>query len=111
MVKAKAPGTATITATIFVKDRRYETTVRKTCTITVKEPVLKVSPTSVKLKKGKTYTLLARTVPVATATYSTSDKKIATVSNKGVIKGVKKGSCKISVKCHGITKTVKVTVQ
>jgi uncharacterized protein YjdB len=44
-------------------------------------------------------------------TYSSSNIKIAKVSAKGVITGVKKGTCKIYVKCGSKKATVKVTVK
>ena len=43
--------------------------------------------------------------------WSTSNKKIATVTNKGVVKGVKKGKTTITVKANGKTVKVKVTVK
>ena len=39
------------------------------------------------------------------------NKKIATVSKKGVVKGKKKGKTSIRVTCNGVTKKVKVTVK
>ena len=44
-------------------------------------------------------------------TYKSGNKKIATVSSNGTIKGIKKGTAKITVTCNGVTKTVKVTVK
>ena len=44
-------------------------------------------------------------------TYQTSNKKIATVTSKGKIKGIKKGTAKITVKAGDFTKTVIVTVE
>ena len=46
-----------------------------------------------------------------TVTYKSSNNKIATLSKTGKITAKKKGSCKITVKCNGITKTVKVIVK
>ena len=46
-------------------------------------------------------------IPKGTVTYKTSDKKIATVSKAGKIKAKKKGTCKITVECNGVKKTVK----
>ena len=44
--------------------------------------------------------------------FESSNKKIATVSKKGVIKGKKAGKCKIYVYAqNGLMKTVKVTVK
>lgn len=44
-------------------------------------------------------------------TYRSGNKKIATVSSKGVIRGRKKGSTKITIKCNGVKKTVRVKVK
>lgn len=49
--------------------------------------------------------------PAAKVTYLSSNKKIATVSKSGKIKAKRKGTCKIYVKAHGITKTIKLTVK
>ena len=35
------------------------------------------------------------------------NKKIATVSSNGTIKGIKKGTAKITVTCNGVTKQLK----
>ncbi len=43
-------------------------------------------------------------------TFSTSNKKVATVSSRGTVKGLKKGSVIISVKNNGATAKVKITV-
>ncbi|MDO4344614.1 MAG: Ig-like domain-containing protein [Eubacteriales bacterium] len=56
---------------------------------------------SLKLAKGKTATLKPVLSPVTSQdkiTYSTSNKKVATVSSKGVIKGIKAGTARITVK-------------
>lgn len=45
------------------------------------------------------------------ATFKSSNKKIATVSNKGKVKGKKAGTCKITVKVGSSTKKVNVTVK
>ena len=109
-VTSKKAGKATITATVKAKNGSDTVTVKLMCKVTVKKPSLTVTPTSVTLKKGKSKTLTVKTTPSATVTYTSSNKKIATVSNKGKITAKKKGTCKITVKCNSITKTVKVTV-
>ena len=45
------------------------------------------------------------------AKFKTSNKKVATVTSKGVVKGVKKGTAVITVKCSGMTAKFKVTVK
>lgn len=48
---------------------------------------------------------------VAKVTYKSSNKKIVTVMDKGVVKGVKKGKATITVKANGKTVKVKVAVK
>lgn len=45
------------------------------------------------------------------ATYTSSDSTIATVSTRGVVKGVAAGTVEISVTINGITKTVSTTIK
>ena len=82
-----------------------------------------VNPTKVTLNKssltlsvGKTYTLKATITPGNTTnkklTWTSSDKKIATVSSSGKVKGIKKGTATITVKtANGKTAKCKVTVK
>ena len=63
------------------------------------------------VKVGKTTKISAKATPSGKVTYKSSNTKIATVSSKGVVKGKKKGTAKITVTCNGVTKTVKVTVK
>ena len=70
--------------------------------------VLTVKSTKVTVKVGKIAKIAATATPSTKITYTSSNKKIATVSSKGVITGKKAGKATISVKANG--KTVKVTV-
>lgn len=72
---------------------------------------LTVSKTSLTIKKGKKKTLTTTTMPSVKAVFSSSNKKIVTVTSKGVVKGIKKGKATISVKANGKTVKVKVTVK
>ncbi len=70
-------------------------------------------PKSVAIDPGKKYTLKAKVSPitcVSKITYSLSNRKIATVSSSGVIKGVKSGKAKITVRADKKAVTVSVTV-
>lgn len=102
-VTAKAKGSAVITAKCG--------DVKVTCKVTVKNPTLTLNKTSVSVKVGKTTKITAKAAPSGKVTYKSGNKKIATVSSKGTIKGIKKGTAKITVTCNGVTKTVKVTVK
>lgn len=72
---------------------------------------LEVSKTVLNVKVGKTAKIKATTTPATKVTYKTSNKKIVTVTDKGVVKGVKKGKATITVKANGKTVKVKVTVK
>ena len=103
VVTAKAKGTAVITATCG----EY----KATCKVSVKTPTLKLAKTSASIKVGKKTTIKATATPTGTVKYTSSNKKIATVSSKGVVTGKKKGTAKITVTCNGVSKTFKVTVK
>jgi uncharacterized protein YjdB len=84
----------------------------------VKQAVTKVklNKKTLKLKKGKKYTLKAKLSPANVysgykkVTWKTSNKKIVKVSSKGKITAVKKGKATITVKTHN-GKTAKCKVQ
>lgn len=69
---------------------------------------------TVSIKKGKTYTLRPSKVPITgkeRITFTSSNKKIAAVNSKGLIKGVRRGTARITVKAGGKTVTCKVVVK
>lgn len=70
---------------------------------------LDVSKNTLTIKKGKKSTIKATAIPDGKITFSSSNKKIATVTSKGVVKGIKKGNATITVK--GNEKTIKVKVK
>ena len=102
-VTAKAAGKVTITA--------KSGSLKATYTVTVKNPTLKLTKTSASVKVGKTTRITAKATPSGKITYKSSNKKIATVSSNGTVKGIKKGTAKITVTCNGVSKTFKVTVK
>lgn len=110
-------GTATITVTS--DDNQFTASAKITVgPKTVKIKKLSLKKSKVTLKKGKTYTIKATISPTNATTkklkYSSTNKKIATVSSKGKIKAIKKGSCTIKVSTTDgskITKKIKVTVK
>ena len=103
IVKAKKAGKVNIT----VQVGNHKQVVK----ITVKKPTMKLTKSSAKLKKGKKVTIKVKAAPVSKVTFKSSNKKVATVSSKGVVKAKKKGTATITVKCNGITKKFKVTVK
>ena len=103
IVKAKKAGKVNIT----VQVGNHKQVVK----ITVKKTTMKLTKSSAKLKKGKKVTIKVKAAPVSKVTFKSSNKKVATVSSKGVVKAKKKGTATITVKCNGITKKFKVTVK
>ncbi len=63
------------------------------------------------VKAGKTLNLGAKADPAGKITYKSSNKKVATVDSKGVVKGIKKGKAKITVTANGQKSVVTVTVK
>ena len=111
VVKAKKKGTAVIIAKYGKK--------KLTCKVTVKQPVksIKLNKTSATLKKGKSLTLKATISPSSAnnkaVTWTSSNKKVATVTSKGVVKAVGNGTATITVKAKdgsGKKATCKITV-
>ncbi len=108
MVKAKKAGTVKITAKADGKSA--------TCTITIQKAPTKITAkkTNVSLKRKGTYKIKYTLKPSGArnkVTYTSNKPKIAKVSSKGVITGVKKGTAKITVKTYNgkkATITVKV---
>ncbi len=113
LIKAVACGEAVIT----VKSNENKKTA--TCKVTVVEPVkdMELGVSEITLYKGKSQSVEFKILPedatIKTATFSTSDAKIANVNKKGVVTAVDKGEAIITVIADGnknIIKTVKVTV-
>ena len=106
-VKGKSKGKVTIT----VNGDGAEQTI----TLNIKNPSIKYKEEYVTVSKGKTYKLKPTVLPrKGKITYKSSNKKIATVSSKGTVKGIKRGTAKItaSVKYKGKTykKSIKIYV-
>lgn len=108
VVTAQGKGTATITITSGGVSSKVK--------ITVKVPQVKINKTKASIKINKTVQLKLTTTPNGgTVSWKTSNKKIATVSKSGVVKGLDKGTVTITgtykYKGKTYTKTCKVTVQ
>lgn len=96
-VIAVGNGTATITA-----KTTDGTNISKTCTVTVRTPVtgVSVSPTTLTLNVGGTYTL-AKTISPSGASnqnvvWSTNNTAVATVDSSGKVTAIAKGTCTIT---------------
>ncbi|MGN0155553.1 MAG: InlB B-repeat-containing protein [Lachnospiraceae bacterium] len=80
---------------------------------------VKVNKSKVSLKKGKTFKIKSKEVKQTNTikrhrkvAYESSNTAVATVSSKGVVKGVAKGTCYIYVYAqNGVYKQIKVTVK
>ena len=106
-IKAIAAGTVKITVKSGSK--------KAVCTVTIPgTTAIKGVKSLIAVKKGKSCILKPKLNYVGTAdaiTYKTSNKKIATVSKTGTIKGRKKGTVIITIKSGKVTKTCKVKVK
>lgn len=82
---------------------------------TIKVTSVAVSPTSLNLEVGQTGTLTATVKPDnatnKTVTWTTSNDKVATVDNNGVVTAVGKGTATITAAADGKTATCTVTVK
>lgn len=111
-IKAKnKSGTAKLTVTL-ASGKKAKATV-KVQKGTVKTTKLTVNTSNLVLQKGGSYTLKTSKSPLTSQqkiTYSSSNKKVATVSSKGVITAKKKGKATITVRSGSKKKTVKVQV-
>lgn len=81
---------------------------------TVKTTKVKVNTKKITLKKGEKTSVAATIKPITSqqkTTYTSSNKKVATVTSRGVVKAKKAGTAKITVKSgkKKVTVTVKVT--
>jgi len=107
-VKGLKYGTATITCT-------SSTGLTATCKITVGEVTL--DKTEAVVKKGKTVTLTPTVYPTSlkdqSVKWKSSNKKVATVTSKGKVKGIKAGTAIITCTsvAMGLSTTCKVTVK
>ena len=115
LTAGKKAGSAVVTVTMASKKTAsFKVTVQKAAVKTTK---ITTTTKSLTLAKGATYKKLASSITVTPVTskekvsYSSSNKKVATVSSKGVIKAKKAGTTKITVKSgkKKVVVTVKVT--
>lgn len=109
VIKAKKAGTAKIT--VKSGSKKVVVTVKVTGVKTTK---LSGVPATKKISKGKSFKIKAAATPKNTdekITFKSSNKKVATVTSKGVVKGLKKGTATITVQSGSKKMTCKVTVK
>lgn len=99
VVTGKRKGKAKITVTVKGKSAK----VKASCTVKVVKPPKKVklNRKSIKLNRGKSFRLKAKIKPKSAykkLSWSTSNSGVATVSSKGKVKAVGKGSAVITAK-------------
>jgi len=116
----KAGKTATITVQLASGLKKsFKVKVQKKNVVTKSLKVVNVSTgkkvsSKVSLKRKQTLKLAATVSPITSkekVKYSSSNKKVASVSSKGVIKAKKKGKATITVKSGKKTYRIKVTVK
>lgn len=115
VVTGKAKGKATISLT--VKNPGEANPLVVTCEVTVKQPVtsIKLKPSKKTVNNGTSFkikpTVGPKTANNKGVTYKSSNKKVATVSSKGVVKAIKPGKATITVTAKdGSKKSAKCTV-
>lgn len=101
VVKAISYGTATVTA--------IRNNIPMECTVNVYDPI--ISAETITVKKGKKKQLSISQNYSSEITWSSSNKKIAKVTKKGKITGVKNGTAIISAVVDGVTLECVVTVK
>ena len=78
----------------------------------VKKLAFKLKKSSAVIRKNKTVKIRVKEMaPRGKVTYKSANRKIASVTKKGVVKGRKKGRTYIKVTCNGITKKFRVKVK
>jgi len=116
-IKAKKKGTATITATAKDGSKKKDS-VKITVGKKVKKVAWKNASSKKTIYKGKSFDFNSKCTPSSASNrsvkYETSNKSIATVTSKGIVKGKKNGTVTIkATTTDGTKKTVscKVTIK
>ena len=102
--------TVTITLASGLK-KKIKVTVQKN---TVKTTKISVSPARIVLKKGQKQTLKPVLTPVTSMEkirFTSSNKKVASVNQKGQITAKKKGKTRITIRSGSKKKVITVTVR
>jgi len=113
-ITGKKKGTATITIiTQSGVTKSIKVSVSNSSSL---KPSVSVSKSKVTIKKSESYTItpvINSVVKNGKITYSSTNKKIATVNSSGLVTAKKKkGTCNIEIKMDGkVVKTVKITVK
>ncbi len=100
-ITAVSYGKAKITATI--------NDLKLNCNISVYDPILSDKSATVKEKETKTLKVSQHGGDIIS--WKSADKKIATVTSKGVVKGIKAGKTTVTATVDGITLSCKINVK
>ncbi|MCR5271826.1 MAG: Ig-like domain-containing protein [Lachnospiraceae bacterium] len=103
VITAVKHGTANITVSLDG--------VKKICTVTVKSPKIKIKPSSVTLKTGKSKLLSVSVSSGNKPEFKSNKTKVATVDENGKVTAIKKGTALITVSEDGTKESVVVTVK
>lgn len=103
MVTAVKHGTAKITATVDG--------VSKSCTVTVKQPAIKLSAASLSLTTGSTHTLSAKVSSGNKPEWTTSNLNVVSVDADGTITARQKGRAYVYAREDGVKASCIVTVK
>lgn len=108
MVTGKKAGTATITAKVVQNNTTYKLKVK----VTVKNPTIKLTASTKQLKVGKAFTFKAKAYGInGTIKWSSSNKKVASITSKGKVTAKKAGTTVIKATVGGKSVSCKLTVK
>ncbi|MBP1755071.1 MAG: hypothetical protein H6Q59_1469 [Firmicutes bacterium] len=102
-VTGMKPGETTITA---IADGTP-----KTCTVTVKQPTIKLNQTSLRLYRGQTSRLSAVVSSTVKPTWKSSKSSVAKVDEEGTVTAIKHGTATISATVDGISRSCEIIVE
>lgn len=106
-ITAVAPGKTTIT--VYPKEYPFS---KHSCTVVVKKPSIKLNKQKLVLSKGKTYALKASVKGASKkVTWKSQNPKVASVSSKGTVKALKKGTTTITATANGKKVTCKISIK
>lgn len=106
-ITAVVPGKTTIT--VYPKEYPFS---KHSCTVVVKKPSIKLNKQKLVLSKGKTYALKASVKGASKkVTWKSQNPKVASVSSKGTVKALKKGTTTITATANGKKVTCKISIK
>lgn len=108
VITAKKSGTSKVKVTVTDKKNRKKTVY---VNVKVKYVSLSLNKKTVSIKEGQSLALRAKVAPKKKVKWSTSNSKVVTVTSKGVIKGKKAGTAKVTARVGNKSATCNVTVK